>query len=96
MDEKDLDIYLRARNSLTLGNTAMGVAHISVGLAFIASFIPGLAEYVKYLLLFAVILGTSTYGVGARTYVSRRELLALIERHINSDAMLIKLLANRS
>jgi hypothetical protein len=95
MNEQDIDLYLRVKNPGSFANIAIHTALISVGLAFIASFIPSVSEYTKYLLLFAIILGISTYGAGHRSYVSRKDLIALIERNINSDPKLIALVATR-
>lgn len=96
MNEQDIDLYLKAKNTWSLGNIAIHTAVVLSGIAFIASFIPGISEYVKYILLFAFIVGTSTYGAGHRSYVSRKDLLALIERNINSDPNLISKVSQRN
>lgn len=95
MNEQDIDLYLRAKNPWNIGNIAINIALASAGLALIASFFPSFSAYVKYLLLFAFIVGTSTYGVGHRSYVSRNALLSLIERNINSDSTLISIVSSR-
>ena len=96
MNEQDIDLYLRAKNAWSLGNIAINTALFFAGIALIASFVPSISEYVKYLLLFAFIVGTSTYGAGHRSYVSRKNLLALIERNINSDSNLISIVSQRN
>lgn len=95
MNEQDIDLYLRAKNPWRLGNIAAGIALLMAGLALVVSFIPALSSYAKYALLLAFIVGTSTYGVGHRSYVSRRDLLALIDRSINSDPKLIAMVSSR-
>lgn len=95
MNEQDIDLYLRAKNPRNIGNIAINIALVSTGIALIALFVPGFSEFAKYFLLLAFILGTSTYGAGHRSYVSRKELLALIERNINADPKLISILSSR-
>ena len=96
MNEQDIDLYLRAKNAWSLGNIAINTALFFAGIARIASFVPSISEYVKYLLLFAFVVGTSTYGAGHRCYVSRKDLLVLIERNINSDPNLISMVSQRN
>lgn len=95
MNEKDIDAYLRAKNPWNIGNIATHVALVSAGLAMLALFFPPFAEFAKYLLLVAFIAATSNYGVGHRSYVTRKELLAIIERNIHADPQLISAVSSR-
>jgi hypothetical protein len=95
MNERDIDLYLTAKNPWSIGNIAINMAVAAVGLALVISFVPNFSEYAKYLLLLAAIVGTSTYGAGHRSYVSRKDLLALIERNINADPSLISMVSSR-
>lgn len=95
MSENDLELYIRARNPLSYGNILMATASLSLGVAFIVAFVPALSGYTKYFLLTCFILGASSYGIGRYCYVSKSDLLNLIERQINSDADALAYLSTR-
>lgn len=95
MSEQDIDIYLSAKNKWSYGNIVMQAAYGVAAIALIAAFIPSLSGHAKYLGLLAFFLGTSTYGAGHRSYISKDDLLALIERHINANPDLIARVSQR-
>jgi hypothetical protein len=95
MKEDDIELYLKAKNKFAYGNMVYWVALIAAAVAALTTFIPGFHGYTKYFVLAALIIGTSTYGLGSRSYVTRKTLLNILERQINSDPKALEYIAMR-
>lgn len=96
MNEGDIQLYLRAKDRWSYGNLVVHIANFLGLLAISSLFIPVLNEFTIHLFLAAIFIGTSTYGVGSRSYVTRKQLLEILERQVNSDPDSLAFIAAKS
>jgi hypothetical protein len=96
MNESDLELYLRARDKLSLGNVVYLIAVAITALAILTVYIPGFEQFTKYLFMASIFVGTLTFGVRSRIYVSRADLLDILERQVNNDPEALRRVAQFS
>ncbi|WP_439510188.1 hypothetical protein [Marinimicrobium koreense] len=95
MRKDDIELYLKAKDKFAYANVLYALAVLIAAIAGLSSFFPSLHNYTKYLVLAALIIGTSTYGAGSHRYVSRATLLKVLERQINADPEALECIAQR-
>lgn len=94
MNEADLNMYLRAKDKWSLGNLFYSAALFITVMGIMALYIPAVEHLAKYLLLASFLIGTSTYGAGVRGYVSRADILKVLDRQISNDPEALKYIAS--
>lgn len=95
MTRDDIELYLKAKDRFSYANVLYALAVLIAAIAGLSSFFPILYDYTKYLVLAALIIGTSTYGASSHRYVSRATLLKVLERQINPDPEALEYIAQR-
>lgn len=95
MTRDDIELYLKAKDRFSYANVVYALAVLIAAIAALTTFFPSLHDYTKYLVLAALIMGTSTYGAGSNRYVSRATLLKVLERQINADPEALEYIAQR-
>lgn len=96
MKEQDIEIYLAAKNTYSYGNIICLVVVAISAIVALTTFLPSLQQFSKYIVLAALVIGTSTYGLGVKSYITRKDLLGVLDRKIRSDAEALKYIASKS
>lgn len=95
MRKDDIELYLKAKDTFAYANVVYALAVLIAAIAALSTFFSDLHDYTKYLVLAALIMGTSTYGAGPYRFVSRATLLKIVDRQVNADPKALEYIAQR-
>ncbi len=94
MNERDIDIYLRAKHQQKLARL-VAIAAIFLTIFYIALRIIGVDFQYMDAIFGGLVIGALSFNFGSWSNVSNRDLLSLIERQINKDPKAIEILSRK-
>ncbi|MGI1679206.1 MAG: hypothetical protein K6L75_10770 [Cellvibrionaceae bacterium] len=96
MEPKDIDLFIKAKRKTMIPSILTGISLVLFSCIIVLDFMGIEYSNTKTILTWAISLYLFAFGAGKWAFVSRKELINIIERQINNDAEALSYLANKT
>ena len=94
MDKEDIEIFIKAKRGEVMPNILLALALCATLALYILESMNPAHEYTKLLLTAAFGLGSFAFGASKWAFVSRQQLIKIIEKQINQDPQALEYMSS--
>jgi hypothetical protein len=96
VEDRDIEVFIKAKRGTLIPNVATGLAVLLFFSVVVLEYMGINHDLTATLLTWAAVLYFAAFGTSKWAYVSRQQLINVIERQINNDPKALEYLANKS